>query len=93
MNHTKTTQTKRTKDYATESAHAMALLAFMALSAKKLEIYCDSANIASTKIPLKLCFKLEYIQRGGWTSYDEELDELQTYYMFHATDLPNIEVV
>jgi RimJ/RimL family protein N-acetyltransferase len=39
----------------------MAIL-FMELKAKKLEIYCDAENIASTHIPLKLGFKLEYVQ-------------------------------
>jgi RimJ/RimL family protein N-acetyltransferase len=84
---------KRAKGYATEAAHAMALLAFRVLQAKKLEIYCDAENIASTKIPLKLGFKLEYSQRGGWPRHDGQLAELQTYSIFSEEDLPNLEVI
>lgn len=83
---------KQAKGYATEATHVMALLAFRLLKAKKLEIYCDAENIASTKVPLKLGFKLEYTQKGGWPRYDGQLAELQTYSMFHEADLPYLEV-
>ena len=86
-------KSKRSKGYATEAAHAMALLAFKALRAKKLEIYCDAENIASTKVPLKLGFKLEYTQRGGWPRYDGKLAELQAYSMFSEKDLPYLKVI
>jgi len=42
---------KRSKGYATETMHAMALLAFQALQAKKVEIYCDAENTPSINIP------------------------------------------
>lgn len=88
-----TCKSQRSKGYATEAAHAMSLLAFRILQAKKLEIYCDAENIASTKIPLKLGFKLEYTQKGGWPRQDGQLAELQTYSIFSVNDLPNLEVV
>ncbi len=87
-------RSKRSKSYATETAHAMALLAFRILQAKKLEIHCDCENIASTKIPLKLGFKREYIQRGSWTRQEDQLAELQTYSIFYESELTfNSEVV
>lgn len=86
-------ENKRGKGYATEAAHAMALLAFRVLQAKKLEIYCDAENTASNKIPLKLGFKLEYSQRGGWPRPDGQLAKLQTYSIFSEEDLPNLEVI
>ena len=84
---------QRSKGYATESAQAMALLAFKTLKAKKVEIYCDAENIASTKVPLKLGFKLEYTQKGGWPRQDGKLAELQTYSMFSEESLPSLEVI
>lgn len=86
-------KTKRAKGYATEAAHAMTLLAFRVFEAKKLEIYCDAENIASTKVPLKLGFKLEYVQKGGWPRYDEQLAELHTYSIFSEKDLPSLAVL
>lgn len=80
-------QSQRAKGYATEAVHAMCELAFDILKAKKIEIYCDSENIASTKIPLKLGFKLEYTQKGGWPRADDKLAELRTYSIFSAKDL------
>ena len=79
---------QRSNGYATEATHAMALLAFKNLNAKKVEIYCDAENIASTKIPLRLNFKLEYTQKGGWPRPDGELTTLQTYSLFSVNDLP-----
>jgi len=86
-------KSKRSKGYATEAVHAMALLALSTLKAKKLEIHCDAENIASTKIPLKLGFTLEYSQKGGWTRYDGTLAELQTYSLFSEENLPYVEMI
>lgn len=80
-------KSQRGKGYATEAVHALSQLAFRNLKAKKLEIYCDSENIASTKIPLKLGFKLEYTQKGGWPRQDGKLAELQTYSIFSENEL------
>jgi len=85
-------KSQRSKGYATEAAHAMALLAFKILKAKKVEIYCDAENKASQKIPLNLNFKLEYIQKGGWLRPHGELAVLQTYSLFSAEELPSLEV-
>jgi RimJ/RimL family protein N-acetyltransferase len=84
-------KSKRSNGYATEAAHAMSLLAFKVFGAKKLEIYCDAENINSTKVPSKLGFKLEYVQKGGWPRYDGQLAELQTYSIFSENDLPYLE--
>ncbi len=83
-------KSKRGKGYATIASHAMTLLAFRTLKAKKVEIYCDAENIASTRIPLKLGFKLEYTQKGGWVRPDGKLAELQTYSVFSENDLGKI---
>lgn len=40
-------------------------MVFRELQARKVEIYCDTENVASMGIPLKLNFELEYTQRGG----------------------------
>lgn len=80
-------KSERGKGYATEAVYAMSILAFKVLKARKIEIYCDSENIASTKIPLKLGFKLEYTAKGGWPRKDGKLAELQTYSIFFEKDL------
>ena len=81
-------KSQRSKGYATEAVCAMTQLAFEVLKARKVEIYCDAENIASTKIPLRLNFKLEYTQKGGWPRPDGELTTLQAYSLFSANDLP-----
>jgi ribosomal-protein-serine acetyltransferase len=78
---------ERGNGYATEASHAMALLAFRALKARKLEVCCDAENIASTKIPLNLGFKLEYTSKGGWPRQDGKLADLQTYSIFSEEEL------
>ncbi|MGX6960743.1 MAG: GNAT family N-acetyltransferase [Rickettsia endosymbiont of Pentastiridius leporinus] len=67
-------KSQRSKGYATIATHIMALLAFRILHAKKVEIHCDAENLASIQIPLKLGFKLEYTQKGGWLRQDNTLD-------------------
>lgn len=86
-------KSNRSKGYATEAAHAMAIIGFKFLKAKKLEIYCDSENVASTKIPLKLGFQLEYTQKGGWPRKDGELANLQTYAIFSESSLPHLNII
>ncbi len=85
-------KSQRGKGYATEVTHAMSILAFRKLKAKKLEIYCDAENLASTRIPVKLGFKLEYTQKGGWLRQDGKLSELQTYSIFSQEALPKLEI-
>lgn len=86
-------KSKRARGFATEAIHAMSKLAFRMMQAKKLEIYCDAENVASTKIPLKLGYQLEYMQKGGWPRSDGQLAELQTYSIFSEKDLTNLEVI
>lgn len=85
-------QSQRGKGFATEAAHAMALLAFKILKARKVEIYCDAENSASCKIPEKLNFELEYSQKGGWPRSDGKLTTLKTYSIFSETSLPKNEI-
>jgi len=85
-------KSQRGKGYGTEAAHAMALLAFKILKAKKVEIVCDEENVASTVIPMRLNFQLEYTQRGGWPRPDGELAHLKAYAMFKAEDLPALDI-
>jgi ribosomal-protein-serine acetyltransferase len=79
---------QRAKGYATEATHAMALLAFKTLKARKVEIHCDAENIASAIVPTRLNFELEYTQKGGWPRPDGELALLKTFSIFSANDLP-----
>lgn len=82
----------RSKGYATIATHAMTRLAFDVLHAKKVEIYCDAENVASTKIPLHLGFNLEYTQMGGWARADGQLAKLHTYSLFSADALPPLDI-
>jgi RimJ/RimL family protein N-acetyltransferase len=86
-------RTARAQGYATEAAHALCLLAFNVLGAKKVEIYCDAENSASRKIPAKLGFHLEYRQKGGWLAQDGSLADLETYTIFSKHDLPYLEIL
>ncbi len=85
-------KTQRGNGFASEAALAMTFLAFKILKAKKVEIYCDSENTASTKVPLKLGFQLEYTKKGGWPRQDDKLAILQTYSIFSEQDLPEMMV-
>lgn len=85
-------RSQRMKGYGTEATHAMTLLAFRVLKARKVEIYCDAENVASCRIPEKLNFQLEYTQRGGWPRSDGQLAELKTYALFMEEPLPSIEL-
>lgn len=83
---------KRKNGYATESAHAMSLLALRVLKARKVEIYCDAENTASCGVPEKLNFQLEYTQKGGWPRQDGELANLKTYALFSEDQLPKLDI-
>ena len=82
----------RNKGYATEAAHALTVLAFRILKAKKVEIYCDSENTASQRTAQKLGYILECSKKGGWPRPDGQLAELQTYSLFTENLLPNWDV-
>lgn len=82
-------KSQRSKGYATEATHAMCLLAFKVLKARKIEIYCDAENIASNIVPQRLNFKLEYSQRGCWPRPDNALAKVNTYSCFSIEDLPS----
>jgi RimJ/RimL family protein N-acetyltransferase len=81
-------QTDRKKGYATEAAHALTVLAFRELDAKKVEIYCDAENIASQKVPQKLGFALECTKKGGWPRPDNKLADILTFSAFSEDALP-----
>lgn len=81
-------KSQRGKGYATEATHAMALLAFRVLKAKKVEIVCDDENVVSNIIPKRLNFQHEYSQKGGWPRPDGELAKLNNYACFSEKDLP-----
>lgn len=85
-------KSQRKKGYATEAVHAMSIIGFAILNAKKMEIYCDAENIVSAMIPKKLGFKLEYTQKGGWPRKDGQLTQLQTYSIFSENNLPRLKV-
>jgi RimJ/RimL family protein N-acetyltransferase len=85
-------KSERSKGYATEASHALTVLAFKVLKARKVEIHFDSENIASGKIPQNLNFKLEYTQRGGWPRPDGELAQVHTYSCFSLENLPDLKV-
>lgn len=80
---------KRGHGYATEAAHALTLLAFTILKAKKVEIYADAENYASRKIPERLNFTLESQKKGGWPRPDGQLADLLTYALFSELSLPS----
>lgn len=79
----------RNKGYATEATAKMIEIALQYLKAKKIEIYCDSENIASNKVPQKLGFNLEYITRGVWHRNDGKLANLKCYALF-AENIDNL---
>lgn len=85
-------RTARGQGYATEAAHALTLMAFQVLKAKKVEIYCDAENEASQKIPQKLGFVLECTKKGGWPRPDNQLATLLTYSLFNPDALPDRKV-
>jgi RimJ/RimL family protein N-acetyltransferase len=82
----------RNQGYATEAGHALTLLAFRELQAKKVEIYCDAENLASQKIPQQLGFTLECSKKGGWPRPDNQLADLLTYALFLEVLLPKTPI-
>jgi RimJ/RimL family protein N-acetyltransferase len=85
-------KSSRSQGYAAEAAHALSLMSFRMLKAKKVEIYCDVENIPSQKVPQKLGFTLECIKKGGWPRPDNLLADIQNYALFSEKPLPNWEV-
>ena len=80
-------KSQRSKGYATEATHALTLLAFQTLKAKKIEVWCDSENLPSIKVPLKLGFEFDYKQRGRFPRYDGTLVDLHIYSLFSENNL------
>jgi len=78
----------RRHGYATEAAHALSVLAFRVLEARKVEIYCDAENETSQKIPHRLGYFLECTKKGGWPRTDNKLADIQTYAIFSQDQLP-----
>lgn len=72
-------RTQRLKGYATEAVHTMTTLGFKNLGAKKIEIKCEEENTLSQRVPLKLNFSLEYIQKKAWARHDGKLGDIYTY--------------
>ncbi|MBX9804310.1 MAG: GNAT family N-acetyltransferase [Alphaproteobacteria bacterium] len=85
-------KSSRNKGYATETAHALTVLAFQILGAKKVEIYCDGENIESQKVPQKLGYILECTKKGGWPRPDNQLADLLTFSIFSEASLPKWDV-
>lgn len=79
---------RRGQGVATEASHALTLLAFNILQAKKVEICADAENEASRRVPEKLNFKLEYQKKGGWPRQDGQLANLLVFSLFSPMDLP-----
>ncbi len=80
-------RTQRGKGYATQASRALTRLAFETLQAKKVMIYCDEENPASLRIPQKLGFSLEYVEKGSWLREDCTLAVLHTYSLFDQSAL------
>lgn len=79
---------RRAQGVATEASHALTLLAFNILQAKKVEICADGENEASRRVPEKLNFELEYQKKGGWPRVDGQLANLLVFSVFSPADLP-----
>lgn len=77
----------RGRGYATEAVAEMTKMCFDYLLAQKVEIFCESENINSKKIPQKLGFQHEYTQKGGWLRHDNSLAELECYALFNKENL------
>lgn len=82
----------RNKGYAREAMHALTLITFQLLKAKKIEIVCDADNIASQKVPQELGYILEYSKKGGWPKLGGELADLHIYSIFSEDALPKWNV-
>ncbi|MES2212487.1 MAG: GNAT family N-acetyltransferase [Pseudomonadota bacterium] len=80
----------RGQGYAKEASHALALLAFRRLSAKRVEIQVDEQNIASIKVPEALNFMLERRQTG-WTKEINPDAKLLIYVATSEEQFPKIE--
>lgn len=79
--------------YGFEGAHAITLYAFKVMNAKKVSIKCDKDNIKSRKIPERLGFELEGIERGTWQHPNTQtLTEIYNYCCFDPLNLPKLPV-
>jgi RimJ/RimL family protein N-acetyltransferase len=61
------------RGYVTESTRGLALMAFEALGAKRVEIHCDPKNVGSRRVAEKAGFVLEGILRNDARSPDASL--------------------
>ena len=82
----------RGKGYASEAALALAHMVFKILKAQKVEIYCETENSASKRIPEKIGLKLEYNLRGGWPRPDGKLASQHVFSAFSESELQPLEI-
>ncbi|UOR11196.1 GNAT family N-acetyltransferase [Halobacillus amylolyticus] len=73
------------KGYTTEAVAGITEFAFKELSAKRVEIRCDSNNSKSMAIPERLGFKLEGVLRNDDLSVEEK--ELRDTCVYSKVDL------
>ncbi|MES5943720.1 MULTISPECIES: GNAT family N-acetyltransferase [unclassified Bacillus cereus group] len=71
------------KGYMTEGVHRLVKFAFEELTANRVEIRCEAANIQSHAIPKKLYFKLEGILEMNELNANKK--ELSDTYLFAMT--------
>lgn len=78
------------KGYATEGALVMALLCFRKLGAKRVDIRCDTQNVASIAVAKKLGFELEGCLRSSILSGD--LLEARDLFIFSRLNGEGLEL-
>jgi len=70
------------KGYATEIAEALTKVAFDVQGVTRMEIHCDSKNIASATIPRKLRYKLDATLRRRSINYKGEISDEMIWSLF-----------
>jgi len=68
--------------YATEATKALIKVGFEINNLKRIEIHCDSKNIASFNIPKKLGFVLDGTLRKRYETFDGTLSDMMIWSMF-----------
>lgn len=78
--------------YATEASNALTRFAFNALSARAVDIQHAEGNDASARVPKKLGFEYEGVNRFATALPDGSVVAKHTYARFNINNLPELEV-
>jgi RimJ/RimL family protein N-acetyltransferase len=80
------------RGFIKESTATLTQFAFGALSARRIEIRCDTRNVRSANVPQRLGYRLEAVlQNDSLDASGQQLRDAMVFARVDAEDLPNVK--